>query len=295
MKYEFVSPLYDYVFSEIFGNQRNIDNTKAFLETLLDIPKDDYDQLTVVNPVLKKMFWNKKSGVVDLKLTTKTGRIIQVELQVQKKSNLKCRILYYLARLIGDQLNWGDDFNKLKEVISIVICDHILLEEEISYINEYELRNRKNNSFTQLIKLITLELPKLPEMKDNSVWPWLQFFKCKKMEDYEMLAKKYPELEKPVSCVKRISLSERWKLTLLNMQVQQWDEINRIRQIKIDAREEGLAEGLAEGKAEGKIEGKIEGKLEVAKNALTEGLSVETIQTITGLDTDTIKNLLPRL
>ena len=130
MKYNFVSPLYDYVFSEIFGNQRNIENTKAFLKTLLDIPADDYNKLTVVNPILKKFFRSQKTGVVDLKLTTKSGRIIHVELQIEKKSNFKNRIVYYLVRLISDQLNWGEDYNKLHQVISIVICDHILLEEE---------------------------------------------------------------------------------------------------------------------------------------------------------------------
>lgn len=38
-------------------------------------------------------------------------------------------------------------------------------------------------------------------------------------------------------------------------------------------------------------EGRMEGEMEVAKNALTEGLPVEVIQKITGLDTETIKSL----
>ena len=46
-KDDFVSPLHDYVFSQVFGNKQNIGNTRAFLKTLLDIPGEDYGELTV--------------------------------------------------------------------------------------------------------------------------------------------------------------------------------------------------------------------------------------------------------
>jgi predicted transposase/invertase (TIGR01784 family) len=42
---------------------------------------------------------------------------------------------------------------------------------------------------------------------------------------------------------------------------------------------------------EGREEGREEGKLETAKNALSKGLPLETIRDITGLDTETIRNL----
>ena len=35
----FISPLEDFAFKQIFGEQQNIDITMAFLKTLLDIPK----------------------------------------------------------------------------------------------------------------------------------------------------------------------------------------------------------------------------------------------------------------
>jgi hypothetical protein len=58
----FISPLYDFAFAEIFGSQKNIDNTIGFLKTLLDIPQDDYDSLTVVSPILNRMFRKHKMG-----------------------------------------------------------------------------------------------------------------------------------------------------------------------------------------------------------------------------------------
>jgi len=98
-----------------------------------------------------------------------------------------------------------------------------------------------------------------------------------------MLALKYPELEKPVFCAKKMSLWEQWKDIRFHRNLQKVDERMLHEQIKID--------GYAEGKAEGLIEGKAEDKLEVAKKALAKGLSVEIIHDITGLDVETIKGL----
>jgi len=101
MKDYIVSPLSDFVFAKVFGDQKNIDNTRAFLKTLLDIPWDEYDELTVVSPILGKFFKQGKTSVVDLKLSTKSGKIIHIELQVEKRANLRSRILYYAARSLG--------------------------------------------------------------------------------------------------------------------------------------------------------------------------------------------------
>ncbi|MDR0503505.1 MAG: Rpn family recombination-promoting nuclease/putative transposase, partial [Treponema sp.] len=291
----FISPLQDFAFSQIFGNQQNIGNTAAFLKALLDIPKDDYDRLTVVNPILGRLSRKEKAGIVDVLLNTKSGRVIHIELQVEKRHNMKSRIMYYAARNLGDQLSWGDDYKELHQAVSIVICNHNLLEEEDDYINEYMLRNEKNRLFTDLVKVVILELPKLPETEDGEVWRWMKFLKCQRKEEYEMLGKKYPELEKPIYCAKKMSL---WKsIRYLHMQrnLRKVDERMLLEQWKIDGRAEGRAEGIAEGRAEGRYEGLAEGitegKREVVKKALSKGISLEVVCEITGLDLETIQRL----
>ena len=37
----FVSPLEDFAFKQVFGERRNIDNTRAFLKTVLNIPGEE--------------------------------------------------------------------------------------------------------------------------------------------------------------------------------------------------------------------------------------------------------------
>jgi len=297
--YGIISPLYDFAFSQIFGNQENIDITRAFLKTLLDIPEDDYDKLTVENPILKRFFQKDKSGVVDLKLSTKSGRIIHIELQVNKRANLRSRILYYSARLIGDQLHFGDDYNKLHQVISIVICDHELLWEEKSYINVYELQNNEKRCFTDLLKVVILELPKLPQTEDSAVWPWLRFLTCNREEEFDMLASEYPEVEKAVFCAKKMSFIEKWRNIQFHKNLWKVDERMLFEQARIDGHDQGLTEGraeglakgiaegrtegIAEGIAEGKIEGLAESREEIARKLKSRGRPVEEIAEDTGL------------
>jgi len=55
--------------------------------------------------------------------------------------------------------------------------------------------------------------------------------------------------------------------------------------------EEGMEKGLEEGLEKGREEGLEKGREETARNALAEGLSMEIVQKITGLDMDIIKSL----
>jgi predicted transposase/invertase (TIGR01784 family) len=310
MTNELISPLYDFAFGQIFGSQENIGITEAFLKTVLDIPEEDYDRLTVKDPTIKRFFKKDKKGVVDLKLTTKSGRIIHVELQVEKEDNMRNRIIYYDARLLGDQLKKGGKYSDLNQVISICICNHVLLEEEVAYINEYKLRNKEGRSFTNLLKVVILEIPKLPEKEDEAVWPWLQFFKCKKQEEFEMLARKHPELKEAVSCVKKMSLSEQWQqiqLDRLNSRMAEWGQKKYIQRTLEEARTKGMAEGMEKGMAEGMAEGMEKGmaegmekglakgtaesKLEIAQKMKEMGDSTERIHAITGLPCETIEQL----
>ena len=40
----------DLVFKLIFGDQRNTDILASFLKSVLDIPEEEYEQITVVDP-----------------------------------------------------------------------------------------------------------------------------------------------------------------------------------------------------------------------------------------------------
>ena len=165
------------------------------------------------------------------------------------------------------------------------------------------MRNNEGRSFTNLKRVIILELPKLPETNDGTIWPWLRFLLCKKKEEFEMLAKKYPELEKPVNYAKKMTLFQRWRDIQFHKNLAKVDERNLHLQWEIDAREKGHAEGHAEGLekgiteglekgiAEGIAEGREKEKLENARKMKALGYSSEEIHAITGLSVNDISRL----
>jgi len=297
MKEQFISPLYDAVFTHVFGNQRNIANTRNFLKALLDIPEEDFDRLTIKNTVLKPAFLGGKTGIVDLVLTTKSGRVIHIEMQVERANNLRSRILYYAARLLSEQLKKRQDYDTLHQVISILICDHQLLEEEESYYNEYVLRNKENRCFTDLLKVIILELPKVPGKEDSRVWPWLQFLKSKSVEDYRMLVKKHPEMKQATNCAQKFSLGDRIRTTILLRDMRRtairdreeyvYEDAQRKAQETIEkalkeAREEVRQEVLQEARQEAR-EQVQQVILNIATKMKKAGMSPGQIETLTGL------------
>jgi predicted transposase/invertase (TIGR01784 family) len=281
---EILSPLNDYVFSVLFGDQRHINILAAFLKSVLDIPEEDYASLTIVNPFLKRLFKSDKTGIVDVRVTTRSGRVIHVELQVHKIEHMPKRLLYYAAKLLVEQIRSGQDWGKLHQVISIVICNHTLFSEEPSYINTYELLNcRTNYRFTDLIRFIILELPKLPNKEDGRVWPWLKLFTCTRRAQYEELVREHPEVNMALGVLKEMSLIGRFRALAEAREIQRRDNAARMEYLRREGWETGLEEGRRTGLEEGHREGSRQKQLEIARNMKAEGFSAEQIARFTGL------------
>jgi predicted transposase/invertase (TIGR01784 family) len=274
MARELASPLADYVFSLLFGDQRNIEVLEGFLKTILDIPPEEYESLTIVNPFLKRLFGRDKLGIVDVRVTTRSGRILHIELQLEKYAYMRHRMLYYISKLLWEQMKRGFEYESLHQVISIVICNHQLVEEE-GYMNTYELRNERSGKvFTDLVKVIILELPKVPEQRDGqAVWPWLKFMKGKTAEEQERLAERYPEVAMAVRTINRLSGSERRRLIKEAEGLRQTD----LRMLKLAAWEDGREEGWQEARREA-----AQKYAESAEKLRAMGLSPEQIQAALG-------------
>ena len=54
-----------------------------FLKAVLDLPAEDYERLTVVDPNLDREFIEDKLGVLDVKVNTSSGKVIDIEVQVK--------------------------------------------------------------------------------------------------------------------------------------------------------------------------------------------------------------------
>ncbi|MDR3056366.1 MAG: Rpn family recombination-promoting nuclease/putative transposase [Zoogloeaceae bacterium] len=273
----FLSPRNDIVFKRLFGDAHDTEILTAFLKSTLSLPSEDYEEVTLADPHLRRDDPDDKLGVLDVRVKTTSGRMIDIEIQVLSTPDMRERIVFYLAKMVTEQIGSGDSYKKIQPSICILITDYELIGENWYYHNQYRLHDPKTGSvFTDLLEVHILELPKLPKSEDGSVlWDWLKFLDARKEEDLVMLAEKNTEVKKAVGKLMELSADEQTRLLAESREKMQWD----INSIKHGAREEGREEG------------RMEERLVFARKALAQNIPLETIVTLTGLSPDEIRTL----
>ena len=287
------------VFQLLFGDPRNIDLLADFLKAVLDIPHSEYRNIVIVNPYLPREYPDKKLGIVDLRLTTRSGQIIHVEIQCEPFSAMRNRLIFYDSSLIVGQLDESRKYHTMKRVISILITGYTLIPESSFYHHRFTLYDhRASVEFTDLLEIRTLELtkiPKIPEPADVYLCHWLRFFNAVKKEEFDMVATASPAIRKATARVMKLSKDERARLMHEYEVRARGDENARLYDAtekgRTEGRAEGLAKGLAKGRAEGLAKGKTEGQIAIIRNMLELKLPIETIVKATGWSPDEIKNI----
>jgi predicted transposase/invertase (TIGR01784 family) len=199
----------DFVFKIIFGDQRNVDVLAAFLKSVLDIPDDEYDKLTIIDPHIKKESEDDKYGILDVKLHTVSGNVIHIEIQLRVHPDMKSRTIFSQSKLVTEQVSSGSNWSVIKRVITIVITEDIFITENDKYHNQFRHRTNDGIEFTDLLEINTLDLSKLPPDDDSTeLWHWMRFIKSDNEEEIDMLATRNPQMRKAVGVLKELSADE---------------------------------------------------------------------------------------
>jgi predicted transposase/invertase (TIGR01784 family) len=232
----------------LFGDKRNIDILIGFLKSILNLSDDDYSEITIDDPHLKRETIDDKLGIVDVKLTTKTGKIIHIEIQVAQETSLPKRITYYNAKMLVNQLKSGEDYYKLKKVITIAIANFEIITDNSEYHHIFELREKSTEiRLTDIVEINTLELQKIPKESDKTAkYDWLQFLKSESEEDLDMIATKNPAIKKAVVELKRLSQDEEAQILYEARQKAIMDENSRIYGTKLEIVHNGIKMGLTD-------------------------------------------------
>ena len=276
MGIKYLPPKSDFVFKKIFGDPKNVDILTAFLKSTLDIPHDEYEKITLVDTHLPQESRCDKLGILDVKVQTKSGNIIDIEIQLANIPHMRERIVFYLSKMVSEQIKSGEKYGSIKRSIIIVITDYKIIKENEKYHNVYTLRNKDGEEFTNLIEVNTLELPKLPDKDDNTnLWNWMKFLKSEKEEEFKMVEVKDEKVSEAVVILKRLSESEEMQLLHEHQEKIMRDQYDRLE----GAFEKGLNKGLEEGEKKGKAEGLKEGKAEGLREGETKG-RVEVLITL---------------
>ncbi|MCL2153678.1 MAG: Rpn family recombination-promoting nuclease/putative transposase [Oscillospiraceae bacterium] len=219
----------DYIFKLIFGDQRNVDILGAFLRSVLDIPVDEYERLTIIDPHIKKEFEEDKYGILDVKVHTVSGGVIHVEIQLQVHPDMRARTIYSQSKLVTEQMSSGRQWSLIKRAITIVITEDIFVREGDRYHNQFRYRTNDGIEFTDLVEVNTLDLSKLPADDDSTeLWHWMKFIKTDDEEVIEMLVDRSPQMRKAVGVLKELSADEVTRMLFEKREIARMDFESRL-------------------------------------------------------------------
>jgi predicted transposase/invertase (TIGR01784 family) len=281
MNNEIFSPAVDWVFKLLFGDERNKSMLIDLLGSFLELPKEEYE-LIFLDTHLKKEAVDEKWGIIDVKIRTKTGKILDIEIQVSPIRELGKRLSFYKSKMVTGQISEGNDYSVIQKVICVCITDYTVFPWRDGYLNKFVFCNPETGlTFDEIPEEVyTLEIPKVPAQSDGKeIWNWLQFLRSMKREDFEMVAERNPEIRKAVD-----------KLYVLSQDQKARDEYEwRLKCIR--DYNTGINSAFRDGKIEGKAEGEVKKAKEVAKKMKARGRSFEEIAEDTGLPQDEIEKL----
>ena len=285
----------DYIFKRVFAYKGNESVLKDFLEALLKI---EIKGIKITNPEIIPYEKGEKRGLLDIKAEINDGTMIDVELQMKNEKNTEERATEYMGKMISEQLQVGDSYQKLKKSIVIFITNYNFLNRnsyhsvgrmkfdktiEDEYVNMgYD---EEDELASKYIEVHYIELPKFKKKelsKFTKLDQWMCIFTQNK-EGIMLAEKENKEIEKAINTLDFLSKDpkERERHNSIVMA-----EYNRL-----VSEQNFFEEGKEKGRKEGKIEGKREEKIEIVKKMLKEKLSIEMIEKLTGLSKEEIEKI----
>lgn len=262
----------DIIFKAFFSRKGNEEFLVDFLKALLKI---EIKQIVIKEEVnLQQLSSKEKGGRLDLQAILNDGIIVNIEMQIQNKRNLKERTTIYSSKILAREVSRGTKYEDIKQVIMVNILDYEMLGFE-EYISETAIVLDKHREYEVLkgIKWYFVELPKFRKAHldmSEKINQWLAF-----IDDYDREA---------------IQLAEKNNKTLERARV----EMNYLTGDEAVRRLAELREDWAMDRNSDIYYAKKEAIEEVAKKLLKEKFDVEKILKITGLSKEDIQELIEK-
>jgi predicted transposase/invertase (TIGR01784 family) len=280
----------DIAFKKVFGCEQHKEILIGFLNAVLDLQGDKRIKcVTLKNPWQAPDLPILKETILDIKAIDHRDVTFIVEMQVKDNPCFDKRALFYTAKAYTAQINKGEDYPKLNQVIFIGILDfnsfdgdnymtqHLILNKETL---KQELRDLEFN-FIELRKFNKKE-----EELESVVEKWIYFIKNagnlamipKSAEEIPELKEAYTQATMHTWSEKELEVYEYWQIRDAT------DKVVMERQFEKGI-EQGIEKGIEQGIGKG-IE-KVALKMKLA------GIDFDIIMQATGLNRDDIAGLKP--
>ena len=301
MSGRFLDITLDPVFKKALGRKGCEARLISLINTLLRLKGDDKVlNVEIISQEEVPDNPEKKRTLVDVRCIDQKGHQFIVEIQRDFDKSLKKRLQFYGARTYVNQLKKGEEHDKLKPVIVIVLMDYILFVKKEGFLSYHCFLDIETyeNDFKDL-SFCVFEMPKFRDHPQYSKSPlesiWLDALANSKNK------KDIPQnLPKEVEDFYHDIDGLCWSDSERNMLDKYLDEVRvyksdvkyQFSEGKKEGRKEGRKEGMAQGIELGRKEGKQEGVLAIALILKSKGYSSEEISEITGLSKEELEILL---
>ncbi|EHQ91099.1 Rpn family recombination-promoting nuclease/putative transposase [Desulfosporosinus youngiae] len=283
-----MSPKIDFVFKLIFGQENNKDLLLAFLKAVLGDSADEYEGIEIINNELLREFAEDRKGILDVRAKTKSGKQIDIEIQILPTQFMPERTLFYWSKMFTSQVKPGDTYDRLKKCITINIVDFICTPLPKLYSAYHLTEDKTGYRLTDILEVHFLEIAKLADLEisrdlRDPVVEWMEFLDAKSKGVIEMLAEKNQDIKKAYDLLQIISKDEKARMLYEAREAELRDQLTRLK----------VAED--KGRAEGMNMGETQKALSIAEKMLRRGDSVEEISELTELSPEKVAELKDKL
>ncbi len=271
----------DDVFKIALGKNENVHLLKDFLQAIL---KREITNIVVKTEVtLDKTVKNSKECRLDLLAEIDNKEQINVEIQNSNKYNTVSRSLYYGSTLYRNSLKEGEDYNKAKRTVVIMILDYNEFKDGTYHEVARMKRDYNNEIITDKVEYHYIQLPKfietVKEIKtDEEMWIAYISNQLDKEEKGELIRMK-KSIEEINAIVDEVMNDKDVYDALTIRELNEYD------------RKAALSYAKEKGEAEGMEKGERKSKIEMAKKMLKNEESTEKIKEYTELTEDEIKEI----
>jgi predicted transposase/invertase (TIGR01784 family) len=259
----------DIIFRLFFADERNEEFLVSLLKSILRLPEDDYNEIEIADPHLLREFEGDKLAIIDVKLYTRTRKIIHIEIQLKVTAELKNRIILYNSRLITEQIGSGQEYGVIHKAISIIITDEDIIPVSPRYHHRFTFYDPQAEvEFSDTMEIHSIELKKLPEDYDGTaLYDWARFIAAESEEEMKKAAERNQEVRKAMIKYQELTADEEAR--------------NLLERREKARRDRSMFERWAIKKA----------TFEIARKLLAIDLPIEKIIETTGLSLEEIENL----
>ncbi|KAI4441827.1 hypothetical protein C824_004336 [Schaedlerella arabinosiphila] len=250
-----MKPKIDFCFKELmeFAEVR-----RGFIAAVLGISPEEVVSTELKPTHLRVKHQKDKLGILDVHVILNGEIQIDMEIQVAQFLFWRERSLFYLSKMYSDVILAGEGYQVLGKCIHVGILDFILFEEDEEYYSCFHLwEDKRRRIYSDKLEIHIVELPKLAEREypETALLKWARFFNAEKKEEFEMVAKTDPHIQKAYDQLLYMSGNEEKRLLYEARQKAINDYNTQMYSNWHDGYSEGEKRGYREGEKQGYKEG----------------------------------------